>query len=96
MGQYGNPVHLMSHLGGVGCEMTVCAMWELCVVIWEVYGIVWKPDAPEWSCVNQLEAIWCCMEAKCYMGVMLHHLGATCYQTGAACTIWGRLVGSRG
>jgi hypothetical protein len=64
-GQYGNPVHLMSHVGDVGCEIkAVCTIQELCVVIWEVYGIVWKPDAPDWSRVIQLGAMWCCMEAN--------------------------------
>jgi hypothetical protein len=89
MGKYENHVHLVSHVGGLGCgREAVCALWELCVVIWEVYGIVRKPDAPDWSCVIQLGAMWCCMEAKCYMGAIFPHLGAMCDQTGAACTIW--------
>jgi hypothetical protein len=28
------------------------------------------------------------MEAKCYMGAMLPHLGAMCDHTVASCTIW--------
>jgi hypothetical protein len=65
----------------------VCAIWELCVVTWEVYGILWKPDAPDCSRVIQLGAMWCCMEARCYMGAILPHLGAMCDHTGAACTM---------
>jgi hypothetical protein len=88
-GQYENTVHLMRHVGGVGCEIQdVCTIQELCVVIWEVYGIVWKPVAPDWSHVIQLGAMWCYMEAKCYMGAKLPHLGAMCDHAGAACTIW--------
>jgi hypothetical protein len=79
----------MSQVGDVGCEMeAVCAIRELFVIIWEVYGIVSKPDAPDWSCVIQLGAKWCCMEDKCYMEAILPHLGTMCDHTGAACTIW--------
>jgi hypothetical protein len=69
----------------------VCAIPERCVVLWEVDCILWKPDAPDWSHVIQLGAMWCCMEAKCYMGAKLPLLGAMCSQTGAA---WQ--AGSRG
>jgi hypothetical protein len=79
----------MSHVGGAECEMeAVCAIWELCVVVWELYGLVGKPNAPDWSNVIQLGAMWCCMQAKYYMGAILPHLGAKCDHTGAACTIW--------
>jgi hypothetical protein len=66
----------------------VCAIRELCVLIWDVYGIVWKPNASDWSRVIQLGAMWCYMEAKCYMGAILPHLGAMCDHTGAACIMW--------
>jgi hypothetical protein len=63
--QYGNPVQLLSHVGGVGCETeAVFTTHELCVVIWEVYGIVWQPDAPVWSHAILLGAMWCCMESS--------------------------------
>jgi hypothetical protein len=78
----------MSHVGGLGCEIQgVCPIQELCAVtvIWEGTG---KPDAADWSHVIQLGAMWCCIEAKCYMGAILPHLGAMCDHTGAACTIW--------
>jgi hypothetical protein len=66
----------------------VCAIWELCVVVWEVYRNVWMPDAPDWSHVIQLGAIWRCMETTCYMVALWPHLGAMRDHTGAACTIW--------
>jgi hypothetical protein len=68
VGAIWKPKHHMSHVGGVWCEMeAVCARWELDAVIWEEYGVVWKPDPPDSGRVNQLGAMWCCMEAKCYM-----------------------------
>jgi hypothetical protein len=61
----GNMATLYTHVGGVVCEIkAVCTIQELRVVIWEVYGIVWKPDAPDWSRVIQLGRMWCCMEAN--------------------------------
>jgi hypothetical protein len=60
-------------MGGVGCEVdAVCAI--LCV-IWEAYVIVCKPDAPDWSCVMQMGAMWCFMGAKFYVEAMLPHMG---------------------
>jgi hypothetical protein len=38
--------------------------------------------------VIQLGAMWCCLEAKGYMGAIVPHLRAMCDHTGAACTIW--------
>jgi hypothetical protein len=34
---------------------------ELCVAIWEVNGIIWKPNASDGNCEHQMEvygAIW--------------------------------------
>jgi hypothetical protein len=60
-------------MGGVGCEVdAVCVI--LCV-IWEAYVIDRKPDAPDWSCVMQMGAMWCFMGAKFYVGAMLPHMG---------------------
>jgi hypothetical protein len=53
--------------------------WKLCVphvcVISEAYVILCKPDAPDWSCVMQMGAMWCFMGAKFYVGAMLPHMG---------------------